>query len=82
MIILTDDQAAKVKDSLKLAERTSYSETNQDRFIEALAVLDGAQRVEQIGIAAVAPNQGVTIGWYPNVLVTHNDKIYGVKETK
>lgn len=42
MRLLTDEQQAQIVEALKLAERTSYSETNQDKFIAALATLTAA----------------------------------------
>ena len=48
MRLITDEQHAQIVDTLKLAERTSYSETNQDKFLAALAILQAAPEVEVV----------------------------------
>ena len=54
MRLITDEQHAQIVEALKLAERTSYSETNQDNFIAALATLRALPEVE-VEVA----------GWHP-----------------
>jgi hypothetical protein len=43
---------------------------------EAIAIVRQMMQAEPIGIIAVAPNMGATVGWYPGFIAQHNDKLY------
>ena len=78
MRILTDEQHAQIVEALTYCEALNSSVEKQKR--EALATLQDLPRLEVAAICAVGPNVGVTVGWYPQVIIKPNEKLLRVKD--
>lgn len=77
MIILTDDQAAKVRDFISCVSDW-WPEENTIDVDEALAILDGAQSVEVVGVTKHLHE--LNDEWAQELNI--GTLLYAVKETK